>query len=253
MSAKPSRSVSRAMLTRIVKPRAEEILEMVRDRLAASPFAAEPRGRVVLTGGACQLTGITDLAARILGRPVRVGRPLGISGLAGGRQGRGLRGRGGALGLSAIRASRTLRTAAHAATQGRDGRLHRSGRTMASRKLLTNGSSGFRPGRGPAGSNRRFDPPAHIRGSHEHQPEDSRHPRAEAADYRIRRRRRGRQRRQQHDQRRPPGRRFRRRQYRRPGADHLARRTHHPDGRARRPKASAPARSPMSAAPPPRR
>jgi cell division protein FtsA len=77
----PSRSVGRAMLTRIVKPRAEEILEMVRDRLAASPFAAEPRGRVVLTGGACQLTGITDLASRILGRQVRAGRPLGISGL----------------------------------------------------------------------------------------------------------------------------------------------------------------------------
>ena len=75
------RFVSRAMLTRIVKPRAEEILEMVRDRLAASPFAAEPRGRVVLTGGACQLTGLSDLAARILGRPVRIGRPLGISAL----------------------------------------------------------------------------------------------------------------------------------------------------------------------------
>ena len=73
--------MSRATLTRIVKPRAEEILEMVRDRLGASPFAAEPRGRVVLTGGACQLTGLSDLAARILGRPVRIGRPLGISGL----------------------------------------------------------------------------------------------------------------------------------------------------------------------------
>jgi cell division protein FtsA len=75
------RYVSRAELTRIIKPRAEEILEMVRDRLASSPFAAEPRGRVILTGGACQLTGICELAARILGRPVRVGRPLGISGL----------------------------------------------------------------------------------------------------------------------------------------------------------------------------
>ncbi len=75
------RFVSRAELTSIIKPRAEEILEMVRDRLAVSPFAAEPRGRVVLTGGACQLTGLSDLAARILGRPVRIGRPLGISGL----------------------------------------------------------------------------------------------------------------------------------------------------------------------------
>lgn len=76
-----ARYVSRAELTGIVKPRAEEILEMVRDKLACSPFAAEPRGRVVLTGGACQLIGMGELAARILARPVRVGRPLGISGL----------------------------------------------------------------------------------------------------------------------------------------------------------------------------
>jgi len=73
--------VSRATLTHIIKPRVEEILEMVRDRLAASPFAAEPRGRVILTGGASGLTGIVDLAGRILGRPVVTGRPLGIAGL----------------------------------------------------------------------------------------------------------------------------------------------------------------------------
>ena len=73
--------VARASLVRIIKPRVEEILEMVRDRLAASPFAAEPRGRVILTGGACQLTGLPDLAGAILGRPVRIGRPLGIAGL----------------------------------------------------------------------------------------------------------------------------------------------------------------------------
>ena len=73
--------VSRANLVRIIKPRIEEILEMVRDRLAVSPFAAEPRGRVVLTGGASQLTGLSGLAAHVLGRPVRIGRPLGIAGL----------------------------------------------------------------------------------------------------------------------------------------------------------------------------
>jgi cell division protein FtsA len=73
--------VSRATLVGIIKPRVEEILEMVRDRLAASAFAAEPRGRVILTGGASQLTGLPDLASRMLGRPVRIGRPLGIAGL----------------------------------------------------------------------------------------------------------------------------------------------------------------------------
>ncbi|MBM3528873.1 MAG: cell division protein FtsA [Alphaproteobacteria bacterium] len=77
----PPQFVSRASLVRIIKPRVEEILEMVRDRLAASPFAAEPRARAVLTGGASQLTGLPELASRILNRPVRIGRPLGISGL----------------------------------------------------------------------------------------------------------------------------------------------------------------------------
>ena len=77
----PPKFVSRAGLMRVIKPRVEEILEMVRDRLATSPFAAEPRARVILTGGASQLTGVAELAAGILGRPVRIGRPLGISGL----------------------------------------------------------------------------------------------------------------------------------------------------------------------------
>ena len=59
----------------------EITVAMVRDRLAESPFRAEPRGRVVLTGGASQLTGLPELAAQVLGRQVRIGRPLGISGL----------------------------------------------------------------------------------------------------------------------------------------------------------------------------
>jgi cell division protein FtsA len=77
----PPQFVSRASLVRIIRPRVEEILEMVRERLAASPFAAESRARAILTGGMSQLTGLPELAARILDRPVRVGRPLGIAGL----------------------------------------------------------------------------------------------------------------------------------------------------------------------------
>jgi cell division protein FtsA len=73
--------VSRSALGHIIRPRVEEILEMVRDRLAASPFAAEQRGRVILTGGASQMNGLPELASRILNRPVRIGRPLGIAGL----------------------------------------------------------------------------------------------------------------------------------------------------------------------------
>jgi cell division protein FtsA len=77
----PPRMIPRAQLVRIIRPRVEEILEMARDELAKSPFAADPRGRVILVGGASQMTGLSDLAMQILGRQVRIGRPLGIGGL----------------------------------------------------------------------------------------------------------------------------------------------------------------------------
>src|SRR5437764_8203282 len=70
--------VARTSIANIVRHRAEELFEMVRERLAGSPFAAEPRARVVLSGGASQLTGTVELATRILNRPVRIGRPLGF-------------------------------------------------------------------------------------------------------------------------------------------------------------------------------
>lgn len=73
--------VPRSALTRIIRPRVEEILELVRDRLNASGFAAMVGRRMVLTGGGSQLTGIVETARRILARNVRVGRPLGISGM----------------------------------------------------------------------------------------------------------------------------------------------------------------------------
>src|SRR6201746_1660198 len=67
--------VSRATIANIVRHRAEEIFEMVRDRLADSPFAAEPKARVVLSGGASQLSGMPELASQILAPPRRVRRP----------------------------------------------------------------------------------------------------------------------------------------------------------------------------------
>ncbi len=68
-------------LVRIIRPRVEEILELVRDRLAAAGFPAHAGRRLVLTGGGCQLTGMPEAARRILSPQVRIGRPLGIQGL----------------------------------------------------------------------------------------------------------------------------------------------------------------------------
>jgi cell division protein FtsA len=73
--------VARAQLVRIIRPRIEEILELVRDRLSNAGFAGQAGRRVVLTGGASQLAGLPDIAQRILGGQVRIGRALGIKGL----------------------------------------------------------------------------------------------------------------------------------------------------------------------------
>jgi cell division protein FtsA len=68
-------------LVRIIRPRVEEILELVRDRLKSAGFAAHAGRRLVLTGGASQLTGLAELARRIISTQIRIGRPLGVEGL----------------------------------------------------------------------------------------------------------------------------------------------------------------------------
>ena len=73
--------IPRSMLTRVIVRRVEEIMELVRDRLTASGFAGRVGKRIVLTGGASQLTGLSEVARRVLGRQVRLGRPLGVAGL----------------------------------------------------------------------------------------------------------------------------------------------------------------------------
>ena len=73
--------ISRSELTRIIQPRIEEIFELIRDCLTKSGFAEQIGKRFVLTGGACQLPGVIEVARNILGSNARVGRPLGITGL----------------------------------------------------------------------------------------------------------------------------------------------------------------------------
>jgi len=75
------RTVSRSELIGIMQPRVEEILEEVRARLELAGFEHLPSQQVVLTGGASQLPGLPDLAARILGNQVRIGMPLRVRGL----------------------------------------------------------------------------------------------------------------------------------------------------------------------------
>ncbi|MFQ5764807.1 MAG: cell division protein FtsA [Rhodospirillales bacterium] len=74
--------VPRSMLVGIIRPRVEETLEMVRDRLEAAGFDKVAGRRVVLTGGASQLPGVRELASHIIDKQVRMGRPKAIDGMA---------------------------------------------------------------------------------------------------------------------------------------------------------------------------
>ena len=74
-------SVPRSLLTSIIRPRIEETFELVRDLMEESGMAHLAGRSVVLTGGASQLNGVKETAARVLGKQVRIGRPLRMTGL----------------------------------------------------------------------------------------------------------------------------------------------------------------------------
>jgi cell division protein FtsA len=73
--------VARSVLTRIMRPRIEEILTAIRDRMQATGMMDVCGRRFVLTGGASEMTGLPEVARRTLARNVRNGRPMGIAGL----------------------------------------------------------------------------------------------------------------------------------------------------------------------------
>jgi cell division protein FtsA len=73
--------ITKAQLAVIIRPRIEELLDLMRRRLAASGLPAEVTQHLVLTGGGSQLTGLPELAANMFGRPARLGRPRSMSGL----------------------------------------------------------------------------------------------------------------------------------------------------------------------------
>jgi cell division protein FtsA len=72
---------TKARLSAVVRLRFEQLLGLVSERLEAGGVSAHAGEHIVLTGGASQLVGAAEFAANVLGRPVRVARPHGLSGL----------------------------------------------------------------------------------------------------------------------------------------------------------------------------
>jgi len=120
--------IPRSLLTGIVKPRIEETFEIVRDRLQASGFDRYTARRLVLTGGGSQLNGVREVAARILDKQARQGRPVRISGLSDQLSGPAFSTVTGLIAYAVVGPDETLLHQARARSRGGSGRLSRMGR-----------------------------------------------------------------------------------------------------------------------------
>lgn len=78
----------RGVISDTLTPRLMETLLLVRERLARAGFSgAEGPQRAVLVGGGAMMPGVRDLAADVLGMPVRIGRPFDLCGFDHGEAG----------------------------------------------------------------------------------------------------------------------------------------------------------------------
>jgi cell division protein FtsA len=81
MGTRAARSVSRRAICDILRDRAAEILELIKDQLWKAVENERLIAGVVLTGGGSMLDGMLELTEETLGLPVRQGLPLGVRGL----------------------------------------------------------------------------------------------------------------------------------------------------------------------------
>lgn len=74
--------IQRSQLAMIIEARVEEIFELVHKEIKRSGYDGLLRAGAVITGGCAQLPGIRDVAANILGLPVRQAKPERLTGIA---------------------------------------------------------------------------------------------------------------------------------------------------------------------------
>ena len=72
---RPERTFSRRFISQILQARAEEINEIIQERIETSGYGQMVPAGLVLTGGSSQIPGAVELSRRMLGMPIRVGRP----------------------------------------------------------------------------------------------------------------------------------------------------------------------------------
>lgn len=72
--------ISKALLTHVIKARADELLDLTWKKLQHSGMDRLVGQRIVLTGGCSQLAGLRELATHKWQRQIRIGTPIGFSG-----------------------------------------------------------------------------------------------------------------------------------------------------------------------------
>jgi len=76
-----ARCLSRKSLVGVVGPRYAEIFEMVEEEISKAGYANKLAAGVVLTGGSSQVQGLVELAEETMSMQVRMGFPMGITGM----------------------------------------------------------------------------------------------------------------------------------------------------------------------------
>ena len=73
-----TQKIPKAMLTAIIKPRVEEIFELIQERLNQLKPNLNYINKVILCGGGANLGNIRELASNYFKSNVRIGRPIGL-------------------------------------------------------------------------------------------------------------------------------------------------------------------------------
>ncbi|MCK4835077.1 MAG: cell division protein FtsA [Candidatus Aminicenantes bacterium] len=81
VGGKRKRLISVSLLSDILKPRAEEIFEMVKNKIESEGLEDKINAGIVLTGGSAVLDGLIEVADEIFSAPIRIGNPFGAGGL----------------------------------------------------------------------------------------------------------------------------------------------------------------------------
>jgi cell division protein FtsA len=74
--------ISRQLMNEILQARSEDLVEMIYNEIQRSGYDGLLQAGIVVTGGGAQLARLDELMREMLGIPVRVGIPTGLTGLS---------------------------------------------------------------------------------------------------------------------------------------------------------------------------